>query len=253
MLPHTRPSHACCFCALLLGLYLGTSALAFQEPATAPAPPPTEVPEAEKPNLADVVGVEEIVFAERPFAEDPHYYANFGYYCQEPEKKAYSIGGRLCRMNLRTGKVTALVDDPQGSVRDPQMHYDGQKILFSYRKGGEDQFHLYEINVDGSNLRQLTDGKYDDIEPTYLPDGHIVFCSSRCKRWVMCWKVPVAILYKCDADGKNIEMLSSNAVTENTPSVLPDGRILYTGGNTSNGASLLIITSGPSTPTGQAR
>ena len=77
-------------------------------------------------------------------------------------------------------------------------------------------------------MRQLTDGPFDDIEPTYLPDGDIVFCSSRCNRWVVCWKVPVAILYRCDADGGNIRMLSSNAVTENTPAVLPDGRLLYT-------------------------
>ncbi len=66
--------------------------------------------------------------------------------------------GRLCRLNLRTGKLTVLLDDPEGSVRDPQVHYDGRKILFSYRPGGSDYFHLYEINVDGSGLRQLTDG-----------------------------------------------------------------------------------------------
>lgn len=227
MLPLIRFFDARRSFALLLSLCLGTCVFASEEPASTPAS--AVAPKvASSSNLAEVVGVEEIVFAERPFAEDGHYYANFGYYCQEPEKKAYPVGGRLCRMNLRTGKVTALVEDLQGGVRDPQMHYDGKKILFSYRNGGEDQYHLYEINVDGTGLRQLTDGPYDDIEPTYLPDGQIVFCSSRCNRWVMCWKVPVAILYKCDADGKNIKMLSSNAVTENTPSVLPDGRILYT-------------------------
>jgi hypothetical protein len=74
----------------------------------------------------------------------------------------------------------------------------------------------------------LTDGPFDDIEPTYLPDGDIAFCSSRCNRWVACWKVPVATLYRCDAQGRSIRMLSSNAVTENTPSMLPDGRLLYT-------------------------
>ncbi|MFW6169011.1 MAG: hypothetical protein ACODAD_00875 [Planctomycetota bacterium] len=171
----------------------------------------------------------DVVFAVRSGGPDPHYYANFGYYCFDPEQKVYSQGGgSLRRLNLRTGEVTTLLDDPQGGVRDPQVHYDGQKVLFSYRRGGSDYYHLYEINVDGSGLRQLTEGPFDDIEPTYLPDGSIVFCSSRCNRWVLCWKVPVAILYCCDADGGNIEMLSSNAVTENTPAVLPDGRILYT-------------------------
>ncbi len=170
-----------------------------------------------------------VVFAVRPYGPDGHYYANFGYYCLNPAEKAYSQGGgSLRRLNLRTSKVTTLLDDPAGGVRDPQVHYGGKKILFSYRKGGGEHYHLYEINVDGTGLRQLTDGPFDDIEPTYMPDGSIVFCSSRCNRWVLCWKVPVAILYRCDADGNNIRMLSSNAVTENTPAVLPDGRLLYT-------------------------
>ncbi len=173
--------------------------------------------------------IDDVVFAVRPFGPDGHYYANFGYFCFDPEQKVYSQGGgSLRRLNVRTGRVTTLLDDPEGGVRDPQVHYDGRKVLFSYRRGGSDYYHLYEINVDGTGLRQLTDGPFDDIEPTYLPDGSIVFCSSRCNRWVLCWKVPVAILYRCDADGGNIEMLSSNAVTENTPAVLPDGRILYT-------------------------
>ena len=139
----------------------------------------------------------------------------------------FKEGGRLCRLNLRTGELKVLLDDPQGGVRDPQVHYDGQKILFSYRPGGTATFHLYEINIDGSGLTQLTDGPDDDIEPTYLPDGGIMFCSSRCRRVVNCWLSRVATLYRCDGDGDNIRMVSSNNDHDNTPWVLPDGRVLY--------------------------
>lgn len=76
-------------------------------------------------------------------------------------------------------------------------------------------------------MRQLTDGDYDDIEPVYLPDGGIMFVSSRCKRWVNCWLTQVAVLHRCDADGTNIRQISSNNEHENTPWPLPDGRILY--------------------------
>ncbi len=173
--------------------------------------------------------VDEVIFATRAFGPDSHYYANFGYYCFDPEQKVYSQGGGgLWRLNLRTGQKIALWEDPEGGIRDPQVHYDGQKVLFSYRRGGTDHYHLYEIQIDGTGLRQLTDGPYDDIEPTYLPDGDIAFCSTRCNRWVMCWKTSVAILYRCDADGGNIRPLSSNTAVENTPAVLPDGRLLYT-------------------------
>jgi hypothetical protein len=182
------------------------------------------------------LGVKEIVFAVRQVDTDGHWYANFGYNINDPEKRRYyHDGGKLCRLNLETGDVTVLLDDPTGGVRDPQVHYDGSTILFSYREGGQPYYHLYEIGADpsadsgqgGTNLRRLTDGPYDDYEPAYLPDGGIVFCSSRCERWVPCYYTQVAILHRCDADGGNIRALSANVEHENTPWVLPDGRILY--------------------------
>jgi cytochrome c553 len=176
-----------------------------------------------------MAGVDDVIFAARRINEtDGHWYANLGYYAHDPERKAWREGTKLYRLNLPTGKLTTLLDDPRGGVRDPQVHYEGGKILFSYRKGGTEQYHLYEINPDGSGLRQLTDGIYDDIEPTYLPDGDIVFVSTRCKRWVNCWLTQVAILYRCDGNGGNIRPISSNNEQDNTPWPLPDGRILYT-------------------------
>ena len=178
-----------------------------------------------------MANVQEIVFAVRypgSPSKDGHWYANFGYYGPDASRKAYGEGGKLLKLNLRSGKLTTLLEDPKGGVRDPQVHYDGRKILFSYRKGGAANYHLYEIGADGSGLRQLTSGEFDDIEPSYLPDGGMVFVSSRCKRWVNCWLTQVAVLYRCDADGGNIRPISSNNEQDNTPWPLPDGRLLYT-------------------------
>jgi hypothetical protein len=119
------------------------------------------------------------------------------------------------------------VNDPSGSVRDPYVDYDGRRILFSYRRSGSEYFHLYEIQSDGSGLKQLTDGPWDDIEPCYAPDGNIIFGSSRARRWVPCNDIQVATIYWCDADGNNIRMLSPNVENDNTPWPLTDGRILY--------------------------
>ncbi len=185
-------------------------------------------------------GIRQIVFAARP-PVNYHYYENFGHYVSSvrqwyaPEEKAcepplplYREGGRLVRLDLVTGEANTLLDDPQGGVRDPQVHYEGRKILFSYRPGGQAHYHLYEIGADGTGLVQLTDGPYDDIEPAYLPSGRIVFCSSRCRRYVGCNPSPVAALYGCDAEGNDIRPLSAGPFTENTPWVLPDGRVAFT-------------------------
>ncbi len=171
--------------------------------------------------------VEEVVFAVRSVIPE-HWYANFGYFSPDAEHKCYGKGGRLCKVHLKTGKLTVLVDDPEGAVRDPCVHYDGRRIVFSYRKGGSETYHLYEVLGDGNGLRQLTDGIYDDIEPCYLPDGGIVFVSARARRWVQCWLTQVAAIYHCDADGRNVRQLSANLEHDNTPWPLADGRILYT-------------------------
>ncbi len=190
--------------------------------------------ENQQPNLIQraldgpMADAPEIVFAARAVGGDGHWYANFGHRSNNYNQMQYGRdGGKLCRMNLRTGETTVLLDDPGGGVRDPHLHYDGTKILFSYRRSGSRYYHLYEINVDGSELRQLTNGEFDDLEPIYLPDGDLMFCSSRCNRWVQCWFTQVAILYRADADGSNIHPVSSNVEQDNTPWMMPDGRVLY--------------------------
>jgi hypothetical protein len=44
---------------------------------------------------------------------------------------------------------------------------------------------------------------------------------------VNCWRTPVAVLYRCEGDGSNVRPLSTNIEHDNTPWVLPDGRVLY--------------------------
>ena len=172
---------------------------------------------------------DDIIFAVRSIGHDGHWYANFGYWASNSNQMMYGKGGgSLCKLNIKSGKVTTILDTKNGTIRDPFLHYNGQKVLFSYRKGGSLYFNLYEIAIDGTNLKQITSGQFDDLEAIYLPDGGIIFCSSRCNRWVNCWHTQVAVLYRCDADGSNMQILSSNVEQDNTPWVLPDGRILYT-------------------------
>jgi hypothetical protein len=94
-----------------------------------------------------------------------------------------------------------LSDDPRGGVRDPPVSYDGKKVSCSATgPAAPTTTTCTSSNADGHHaLKQLTDGPFDDIEAAYLPDGGIVFVSSRCKRWVNCWLTQVAVLHRCDA------------------------------------------------------
>lgn len=177
--------------------------------------------------LAAAPEVKEIIFAVRKPGDDPHWYANFGYYGPDENRVAYVPGGRLCKLDVASGSVTTLVDDPQGGIRDPVLGHDATRIIFSWRRGTDRYFHLHECGPDGSGLRQLTDGPWDDIEPCILPDDSIAFVSTRSKRWVNCWLTQVATLHRCSADGSGIEPISANLEQDNTPWPLPDGRILH--------------------------
>ena len=177
--------------------------------------------------------IEEIIFVTRAPYVDSHWYANFGYYGNDEKDYCFAAKGeddigKICKLNLRSGQVEIIFNARGGSVRDPQTHYEAGKILFSYRKTGTIHYHLYEINVDGSNLKQLTYGDFDDIEASYLPDGGIVFVSSRSRQWTGCLPVQVGNIYRCDGNGENITRLSSNIEHDNTPWIMPDGRILHT-------------------------
>ena len=126
------------------------------------------------------------------------------------------------------GVVTPLTDFTGAVVFDPAVSFDGTKILFSMRPpGGSDQ-NIWEINANGSGLRQVTSGGGADFDPLYLPDGRIMFTSSRHGGMDEYNHSPAEVLHTCNADGSGIERISFNMSDDFDPTLLPDGTILYT-------------------------
>lgn len=140
---------------------------------------------------------------------------------------------------------------PRGSVLHPELSFDARKILFSYCDHTEPRreyrrFFIYEINVDGTGLRQVTgtasdpmegyDGRktvyIEDWDPCYLPDGGIALVSTRNQGGVRCHHggryCPTYTLYRCEADGSGIRPMVYGEANEWDPSVLHDGRIIWT-------------------------
>ncbi|MCX6880336.1 MAG: hypothetical protein NTW21_41995 [Verrucomicrobia bacterium] len=85
------------------------------------------------------------------------------------------------------------------------------------------------MNLDGSGLRQLTDsGEYDDIDPIYLPDGHLMCTTTRCNSYVRCGPfINSYVLARCDAGGGNIYLISLDNEPDFVPSLMADGRVIY--------------------------
>lgn len=136
----------------------------------------------------------------------------------------------LAQWNGQKYQVETLVDSPQGVIRDPDVSYDGQRVLFAWKKSDrQDDYHLYEMDLVSRRLRQLTEGLgVADYEGAYLPEGGIIFNSTRCVQAVDCWWTEVSNLYRCDASGGRIRRLAFDQVHTNFPTVTEDGRILYT-------------------------
>ena len=127
------------------------------------------------------------------------------------------------------GSERELVSGDEGFIMRMDLAFDTSKVVFSLKPKEEQSFHLYEIGVDGQNRRQLTNSAYDDMDPIYLPDGKIIFSTSRGNTYVRCLPQSAStVLARCDADGRNIRIISRNNEPDYTPTLLPDGRILYT-------------------------
>ncbi|MCL2622355.1 MAG: discoidin domain-containing protein [Planctomycetaceae bacterium] len=201
---------------------------------------------------------------------------NFRCHCDEYLSYWSRPGGEICILeNFKTDQPTvkSLTAGllPPGDITRPELSYDGKRILFSYCRYydfiqnhpdkldknniPEDAYYsLYEINIDGTGLRKLTHGKYEDFYGQYLPCGDIVFLSTRrgtfltpdkdsgyqtmvedslSDSFVRCGggpERPVAIhtLHRMGPNGENIHAISPFESFEWNPTIMNDGRILYT-------------------------
>ncbi len=147
-------------------------------------------------------------------------------------ERNFRAGGKLCLAEWQSGvwKETVLTEAKEGLIRDADVDFDGKKILFSLKNSDrKDDYHLYEMDAATREIRQLTDGLgIADYEGCYLPNGDIIFNSTRCMQIVDCWWTEVSNLYRCNKDGQNILRLTFDQVHLNYPAITEDGRILYT-------------------------
>jgi len=172
-----------------------------------------------------------ILFVKRKMLRPSFYGYTEGLSCANFERN-FEPGSSLCLLEWagERSKVTELLSDEDGTFRDVDMSWDGRRILFAWKKSlTEDDYHLYEMTWPDRKVRQLTFGLgVADFEGCYLPNGDILFSSSRCISTTDCWTTEVSNLYTCDKDGKYLRRLGFDQVVTVHPSVLANGSVIYT-------------------------
>lgn len=169
-----------------------------------------------------------ILYIEREqYAPDHHNTATM-FQPGEINESSFAPGGAMRVYDIDSRTSQTLIELKDGVVRDPEISFDGKRIIFSMRKDKNDSYHIYEINTDGTGLRQLTFAPgVTDIDPLYLPDGDIIFSSTRQPKFCMCNRHIMANLYRMEADGANITQIGISTLFEGHSTLLRDGRILY--------------------------
>jgi hypothetical protein len=178
--------------------------------------------------LSNPVLPEKLVFISRKQYKKDHHNTATLFQTGEINTNSFDPGAELNILNLKTGNLKSLLNTDEGVVRDPEVSFDGKTIIFSYRKNINDDYHIYEINADGTGLKQLTFAPgVSDIDPLYLPDGGILFSSTREPKYCMCNRHIMANLYSMTGDGANITQLGKSTLFEGHSALMPDGRIIY--------------------------
>lgn len=177
-----------------------------------------------------------------------------------PQPRVRSL---LAQSPVQNGRLQGRVLEHQGGFISLDLDFDGQSIVFAFTEGEfklppdasfddqycraadlargdkgsefyyfrpESTYHIFRADITGANLRQLTDGMWNDFDPCFLPNGRIAFISERAGGQVRCGMrpLPSGTLHAMMPDGSDIIQLSWHDTQEWHPSVDHHGMIVYT-------------------------
>jgi len=235
---------------VLLGLAAIGSALASvqaEAPGAADKHLPIAARAARSPVSADELGFDEIVFVKRKPYSSNHYYTDIN---NGTSADRFLAANGIYIYSLRTRKerpVVTAADMPggKGFIGKISLSFDARKILFDFRQDPRSGFRIWEVAIDGTGLRQVLGappdeaekvarwGKpwhTDDVHPCYLPDGGIIFSSTRSEHTVLCGGsagLAAPSMHRMNADGTGVTRISESPVSEFCPVILDDGRVMY--------------------------
>jgi hypothetical protein len=169
--------------------------------------------------------------------------------------------------------VTGAITKGMGDVRDLDVSPDGTKIVFSLRlplnpkKPNTDvtqpNWHIYTYDATTQTVTQLTNDSITaghDVGARYLPDGRIVFASTRqvgTQSILLDEGRPqyqaqtddrsqsIFLLHVMDGDGTSMHQISFNTNHDFAPSVLSNGQLVFSRWDTANGGTISLYRANP--------
>lgn len=198
-------------------------------------------------SLAGAGDLPPIVFVSRAYVDTLG-----GYYVGPPmdvSGREYTVGGTV-NLLQPDGEVVVLAGPHNGifDAQQPQVSLDGTRVAFSGVKARNGMWRIFEVNIDGTGLRQLTPdtlgfdipddprlprqnaatfARFGDFAPAYLPDGRIVFSSSRYPSISGSCGQRGLTLFIMNGDGSGMRRIVSTRTGAYHPWVMADGRILF--------------------------
>ncbi len=168
-----------------------------------------------------------------------------------PYSRTAVTGGKLM-MRDASGNLTTLIDSTMefGNIRlidvqQPCVHWNGLKIVFAGIEHRDSSWRIYELRNNFTRIFKITHTdrnidlsqfgnasvkfqRYDDIDPVYLPDGKIVFASTRYPTLSVYRGFPATNLFMIDTLGSNLWRVTTERNGGEKPTIDPfTGRILY--------------------------
>ncbi len=137
------------------------------------------------------------------------------------KRKTQREGFHILEIDQNTVCREKHIDIGHSKVLDPNLSFDGKKILFADKDG------LFEYERASGETRRITEG-HTDMHGIYLPDGNILFSSKRTPVIIPCNGSGAANFYLCDKDGNYIRRIHFDQANVYFPSLLPDGRVIFT-------------------------
>lgn len=123
------------------------------------------------------------------------------------------------------------------SACDPDVSFDARRVLFAGKRRADDVWNIFEMQIDGSQVRQITDNQGNCRGPCYQstlytiistqPWYQLTFVSDAARTMNEDGLGLATHLYSCKLDGTSLRRLTYNLSSDFDPLLMWDGRLLY--------------------------